>query len=47
MNLGNRLAVGEVVDNATEAAPAPAEAQPEVTPVRVADAPEPVVAHAD
>jgi hypothetical protein len=47
MNLGSRLAVGEAVDTAAEAAPAPVEATPEVTPVPVAEAPEPVVAHAD
>ena len=46
MNLGNKLAVGEVVDLGTDDPVAPEEIGPEVTAVRV-EVPEPVAAHAE
>lgn len=49
MNLGNKLAVGEVVDHGADEAPA--EIAPEIVPeavtVRAEAPPEPVVVHAE
>ncbi|MDQ2708408.1 MAG: hypothetical protein M3Z25_12525 [Actinomycetota bacterium] len=47
MNLGNRLAVGEVVDHGSAEPPVPAEVTPEAATVRVEAPAEPVSAHAE
>ena len=47
MNLGSKLAVGEVVDLGTDETPGPVDIAPEGSTVRVEAPAEPVAAHAE